>query len=490
MTNLERTPIIRLYLALTVLLALFAVTSAHAGRVDGSEEQDALREGREIATLALSDEVATLWPRLGTQLQALIGNADGLQQLSGQIRAQLGPVQSILDERIESLGNGYHYRRVTRHELDPTPLAIDIHVIDDIVEGLRFAPAPEVGKASPPPVNLPEGELPDSAWIQAHLDAVVADAGGFPSIIVGVVDAKGRRFVAAGDAGDGRAPDPDTVFEAGSITKGLTGLLLAQMIASGEVRAEQAIGSLFPEEVTLSPVLASVTLEELASHHSGLPRLSGSAAMTARLLTDDPYAGSTPNELFADAAAVDDAVIESGRGRYAYSNLGSALLGQLLARASGRSYESLLAERVFAGLSLGPAMFSADEVTGRAAIGHRDGQPVRSWRLDAYAPAGAWRAGAGQLLDLAQRLLAAEPEWVEQALKPRAGLSGRGVGSIGLGWHHGQAGSRRFVWHNGGTAGFASFLAIIPAEGLAVVVLANGAGSVDALATSILSGGG
>lgn len=485
MTTPGRTPTALPQRALAVLLALFAANCAHADRGDAPDQRDALRQGREIATLALGDEVAALWPRLGAQLQAAIGDAAGLQRISAQVRAQLGPVQSILDERIESLGEGYHYRRVTRHELDPTPLAIDIHVIGDSIEGLRFAPAPEAGQAKQAAAGLPEGDLPDGAWIQARLDAAVA-GGDFPSVIVGVVDSRGRRFFAAGDAGDGHAPDPETVFEAGSITKGLTGLLLAQMIASGEVRAGQTIGSLFPGDVTLSPVLASLTLEELASHHSGLPRLPGGAATRARLASGDPYAGSTPEALFADVAAIDDALIEAGRGRYAYSNLGSALLGQLLARAGGRSYASLLAQRVFAGLALGPAMLAADEVSGRHATGHREGRPVASWRLDAYAPAGAWRAGAGQMLELAERLLAAEPGWVGQALERRAAAS---AGGIGLGWHHGQAGSRRIVWHNGITAGFSSFLAIVPAEGLAVVVLANGAGGVDALATSILSGG-
>ncbi len=469
---------------LAAILALAVVFGVGAEDDWNPDEQEALRQGREIAALALGEDAATLWPRLGTQLQGLVGAAEGLERISAQIRAELGPEQTVLDEQIKVSGNGFYYRRVARHAANQPPLAVEIQVVDDRIEGLRFAPAPDAETASPPAAETGPGELPDSAWIRARIDAEIAGAAGFPSIIVGVLDTNGRRFIAAGDAGDGRPPDPDTVFEAGSITKGLTGLLLAQMIAAGDVRADQTIGSLFPDDVSLSPVLASITLEELASHQSGLPRLSAGAAMTSRLHSDDPYAGSTLAEVLADTAAVADTDIESGRGRYGYSNLGSALLGQLLSRAAGRPYEQLVVERVFETLALGPATFGADDVQGRAAVGTSKGQTAKSWRLDAYAPAGAWRSSAAQLLDLAERLLAAEPAWVGEALQRRSGGAER---DVGLAWHHGRVGSRDILWHNGATAGFASILAIVPNEGLAVVVLANGSGSVDALATAVLA---
>lgn len=471
----------RIVCAVLSLAATFAVTAEQAR---SSAEQAALDQGREIAQLALGEDAASLWPRMGAQLQAAVGSAEGLTQVSTQVRSGFGAEQSVLDERIELLENGFHYRRVTRHALNPTALAVDVWMVDGRIEGLRLAPAPDFDSDAAAAPST-EGELPGSAGIQSRIEAMLADADEGASIVVAVRDRNGRRFIASGDAGDGAVPDEDTVFEAGSITKGLTGLLLAQMIDAGDVQADQTLGSLFPDDVALTPNLASITLEELATHRSGLPRLAGGDAMMARLYTDNPYAGSSVAEILADTAAVSDAQIDAQRGRHAYSNLGSALLGQLLARVAGGDFEQVLAERVFAPLALGPAWFRADQVRGRAAVGHSNGQLVTSWQLDAYAPAGAWRTTPSQLLTLGERLLASDPAWVDDALRVRANSEGP---AVALAWYHGQAGQRATVWHNGATAGFASFLAIVPGEDLVVAVLANGLGpgSLDGLASTIL----
>ena len=61
---------------------------------------------------------------------------------------------------------------------------------------------------------------------------------------------------------------------------------------------------------------------------------------------------------------------------------------------------------------------------------------------------------------------------------------------MGLAWHYAQIGDREVIWHNGGTAGSSGHLAVVPAEGLVVVVLANGGGGVvDGLARALLASG-
>jgi len=86
-------------------------------------------------------------------------------------------------------------------------------------------------------------------------------------------------------------------------------------------------------------------------------------------------------------------------------------------------------------------------------------------------------------------LLADQPAWVADALRPRAAAGGSGI-EIGLGWHHAKINDRAVVWHNGGTAGSSSFLAMVPEEQLALAVLANGGGGVvDQLARGLLASG-
>ena len=94
-------------------------------------------------------------------------------------------------------------------------------------------------------------------------------------IVVGVIDADGRRIVAHGvaAAGDDRPLDGDTVFEIGSITKTFTALLLADMAQRGELALDDPAAEFLPRGVTM-PERGDqqITLNQLATHVSGLPR--------------------------------------------------------------------------------------------------------------------------------------------------------------------------------------------------------------------------
>ncbi|RFA27005.1 hypothetical protein CAI21_15750 [Alkalilimnicola ehrlichii] len=442
---------------------------------------------REAAVTALGDDAASLWPRLGEELRAAIGRPDALDRMSRQLRQQYGREKELLDESLHTQSGMTHYRRVARYERSELLLATALTVdAEGVIQGLAITleqPAPDLPPGLP---ELPAGSLPPSEWIETMLKELVGVS--LPAVIVGVRDAAGRRVIAAGDAGDGEPPDKHTFFEAGSITKGLTGLLLAEMIASGDVTADQTLASLMPSDIALSPALADITLAELATHRSGLPRLGAGPDMQRRLATDNPYAGSTAEEVFRDVARVRESTIEQGRGQYLYSNLGTALLGQLLARVADQSYEFLLKERVFEPLQLGGLALAQADVAERErlAVGSLQGVPTTPWRMDAYAPAGGWQTNVEQLLDLGERLLRQEPAWVADALQP---LYRDDSGGIGLAWMHGRVGDREFIWHNGATGGFSGYLAIVPEEALVLVVLANGASGVDAIAEALLAAG-
>jgi len=122
----------------------------------------------------------------------------------------------------------------------------------------------------------------------------------------------------------GEPVDPSTPFETGSVAKALDGLLLAHMVEAGEVRLEERVGDLVPD----SPLAADgdATLQELATHRSGLPRLSRSALLSGFLSAytgGDPYSGE-PADLLEDAAGAG----APGGAEPSYSNLGAAVLGR------------------------------------------------------------------------------------------------------------------------------------------------------------------
>lgn len=266
------------------------------------------------------------------------------------------------------------------------------------------------------------------------------------------------------------------VFELGSITKAVTGLLLADAVVRGEVALDTTLDELFAGARPLR-------LVDLATHTAGLPRLPLAMLRRAGLTNmTDPYEGTTVDELLADL----DRVRIKRLRRHRYSNFGAALLGQALARRIGLPFAEALHVRVLAPLGV-------DEVWARdappVAQPHaKRGDPVPPWELGAYAPAGCLRGTAAGTLRLARACLDPPPAMagaVDLALRHHAsGVLMR----PGLGWLESPAGKgQKMWWHNGATNGSRAFVGLVRATGVAVAVVANGARSMDAAGTAALS---
>jgi len=265
--------------------------------------------------------------------------------------------------------------------------------------------------------------------------------------------------------------DPHAPYQIGSVTKVFTALLLATYVVDGELALAQPVGELVGD---LPRHVDRVTLEQLATHTSGLPRVP--REMWRRWLArhPDPYADVDHDALVRALATTR----LRPRRRPAYSNLGAGLLGHALARHAATTYDDVLRRRVTA--PLGMVATGTDPV--ERPPGHRRrGRPHPvAWRFDALAGAGAlWSS----LADL-QRFLAAQldppagPAGDAVRLTHRTRVPGRRMDQC-LGWFrlHGRDGE--LLWHNGGTAGYRSFVGV-GADG-AVAVLGAGDRSVDGL---------
>jgi serine-type D-Ala-D-Ala carboxypeptidase/endopeptidase len=118
-------------------------------------------------------------------------------------------------------------------------------------------------------------------------------------IVVGVIDANGRRVVSYGklERDDKRPLDGDTLFEIGSITKVFTALLLADTAQRGEVKLDDPIAKYVPTTAKIPQRDGKqITLVDLATHTSGLPR------MPANFRPKDPanpYLDYTDEQLYA-----------------------------------------------------------------------------------------------------------------------------------------------------------------------------------------------
>ncbi len=283
--------------------------------------------------------------------------------------------------------------------------------------------------------------------------------------------------------GGDEEPDERTVYEIGSITKVFTGVLLADAARRGEVGADDPLSAVLPEGVR-APTRdgAEVTLEQLASHTSALPRLPSNLNPAGT----DPYAAYTPDLLWAFVGAWRPA--RAPGSEYEYSNLGAGLLGQLLADKAGTGYEALVRERVCDPLSLDDTRITLDDDhEARLAPGHADGARVSAWNFDALAGCGALRSTSADVLDFALAAMNPPDSAIGRSLNatkaPRFTLpDGQ---KVGLGWHIALDGATR--WHDGGTGGYSSFVAFNRPMDTAVVVIANGSvAQLSAVGTGVM----
>lgn len=321
-----------------------------------------------------------------------------------------------------------------------------------------------------------------------------------------VVDDSGTAIYGYGRSGASGAaaespPTADTLFEIGSISKPFTALLLAEMVERGEVRLDEPVARLLPETVKIpSRAGREITLVDLATHTSGLPRMPKNFAPAQ---ASDPYADYSADKLFEFLSSYE---LRRAPGEESiYSNLGMGLLGEALARRAKLDYETLLRERILGPLGMATTRLKLDDAArAQLAAGHdADGTLLPAWEFQALAGAGGIRSNARDMVTFLQANLylpagsdtpgapaqqAEVPETLRRALalsqQPRHPIK-TPPGEIALAWMTNEAGHP--TWHNGQTGGYHSFAAFDRARGTGVVVLANSAvGAVDDLGNRLL----
>ena len=330
---------------------------------------------------------------------------------------------------------------------------------------------------------------PSDADIRKILHDRLAGQTGI-AIVVGVIDADGRRVVADGvlDTGKKTPPNGDTLFEIGSITKVFTSLLLADAVQRGEVALTDPVAKFLPADVKVPERGGrKITLQDLATHTSGLPSMPANVTVTD---AGNPYAAYTDKLLYEFLSGWQ--LSRDIGSQYEYSNLGGALLGNALARRAGMDYETLLRTRITAPLGMtSTAITLSDALKQRLAAGHDvGGERVPSSELGALAGAGAIRSTANDLLVF----LAAELGYTKSPLATamaaqlavRRPTGSPGL-SIALGWHvFSSPAGNEIVWHNGATGGYRSFVGYDAKRRFGIVVLTNVLASVDELGLQML----
>ena len=276
-------------------------------------------------------------------------------------------------------------------------------------------------------------------------------------------------------AANNRPLDGDTVFEIGSITKVFTALLFADMVLKGELAPDDPAAKYLPGSVRMPDFEgAPITLLDLATYTSGLPRMPSNFAPKDPA---NPYIDYTPERLYEYLS--NHKLAHKPGKHYEYANLGFGLLGHILELRGGKSYEELVVSRICAPLGMDDTRITlSDSMQQRLARGHNASlAPVANWEFSALAGAGAMRSTANDLLKFLGKCMNPADDPVSAALKltlserrPRAKER-----DVSLGWFVASRFGDEVVWKSGGTGGYATFIGYSTKTRRNFILLSNAA---------------
>jgi CubicO group peptidase (beta-lactamase class C family) len=357
------------------------------------------------------------------------------------------------------------------------------HDTDNPFDTTHDLRAPDFGNVS----ALGDREIASiDTWLQKQIDIAK-----YPSLSVAIVRDGEIVFGRAWgfeDIKTSKKATLQTQYNVASVTKVFTASLAILLHDQGVVDLDQPVVKYLPEKVAISTtpeIGATMTLRQLASHTSGLPR-----GIPGRVQSVEGWYELEPERLYHHLARVK---LESDPGmKELYSNLGFGLLGHALERAANKPLDRLIKEMICDPLKLERTAIQAD-ATLRPATGYDDSGQQREKKTSFQERL----AGSGGLVtsveDLAMFLAAQMKPGVFtlemlNELHTRTNLSDGTLAGTGLGWSfkfNDRLGP--YPEKNGGRSNCSAWIGFAPDSGVGVVVVTNcGGPDVDLIGRSLL----
>ncbi|MEM8709636.1 MAG: serine hydrolase domain-containing protein [Planctomycetota bacterium] len=312
------------------------------------------------------------------------------------------------------------------------------------------------------PFGTPSRET-EKARIEAYLES--CEAYGWSG--VAYVERDGKVLLHRGyglaDRKAKRKNGPETLFEIASATKPITACAVMALVEEGKIKLEDSIAKHLPG---VPEDKASITIEHLLAHTSGMPRMGD--------------AGHGHDLKAAVAAYLAPAPVRAPGEAYEYWNGGYALLAAVIANVSEESYQDFCQRRLFDRADMNATGFTGDDSLPekRQATGYRGDAEVRQAADHPYGSYGYQYLGMGGVVSNAKDLARfadafdsgtlLKPETAARMVEPRTPGSG-------LGWRVTETarGTRR-IGHGGDVAGFHTQWQRFPDERAQIIVFSNG----------------
>jgi CubicO group peptidase (beta-lactamase class C family) len=337
--------------------------------------------------------------------------------------------------------------------------------------------------------------LSASATLGQRLDRMAGDFReefNVPALQLGVI--KNGQPVYAGAVGVRRLGTDEaitdrSVFHMASVSKPFVAMALAQLADRGRLSLDDRVVQHLPYFRLRDDRYRSITIEQVLAHVSGLPDL-------ADYEWDKPQYDGLAAERYVRSLSNLELTAAPGE-RFLYSNIGYDILGDVIAKASGRSFEAFVKESIFTPLGMSDSTFLRAEVPASLSVWpHRRGistfflvRPARVYPYNrAHAPSSTLHSNVGDMLRFCQAMLdtgsvAKTPivgpgsrsrMWTPHANQGLAdGEKAEWMGAVGLGWFVGSYKGHRMISSVGADPGFRATVALLPDDAIAVVCMGN-----------------
>ncbi|HEV7509807.1 MAG TPA: serine hydrolase [Thermoanaerobaculia bacterium] len=319
-------------------------------------------------------------------------------------------------------------------------------------------------QAAPPPSDL--------AAYADHLLATTypADQPGAAALVMKDGQVVLRKGFGMANLELGTPVSPDMVFELGSITKQFTAASILLLQERGQLRVEDEITKYLPDYPTHGQ---KITVENLLTHTSGIPSYTGLAEWMPRVRED--------MKLTDLIAMFKDKPLEFTPGeKWEYDNSGYILLGAIIEKVSGKSYEQFVEEEIFQKLGMSQSRYGhVEEIIPLRATGYEKNDKgfYNARYLSMTQP-----YAAGSLMSTVDDLAIWDRALSSEMLLKKASLDRMFTSfkiKSGVATHYGygmgvsELAGKRVLAHGGGIFGFTTIITRVPEERLLIVILSN-----------------
>ena len=325
------------------------------------------------------------------------------------------------------------------------------------------------------------------ARLRTELEPQINDAiskGRLPGFAIGVVK-DGKLIYAKGfgvaKLGGNTQLTSRSLFHMASVTKTFVATAIMQLVEQGKIDLDAPVTKYLPYFKLDDARYRDITIRQMLSHTSGIPD-------TINYNWDKPEYDAGALERFVRSITGEKLVLAPGE-KFAYSNTAYEVLGDVIAKVSGESFEdyvqhhiltplgmkdsTLLVREANAQLLTSPHVFQDQKIVVSKIFPYNRAHSPSSTLYSSIEDMSRWAIANLNHGELDGRRIL-KRETVESMWRPVVDALGM---KEGISWFMTEKGGHHLVLHSGGDVGFESLLVLAPDDSVAVIAMSNFAGS-------------